>query len=163
MTASSTRMMGRRSCSAGSTASTGSPALCRSRSTPKASSASLPIDGRLTMTRAITTTTIRAIALLALPLALPLSACAPDRVVTGSTYPVDFRERHPIVLAHAPQTLDLFVSPAGLDGRQREDLWAFAADYRRHGEGFITAELPSGPKAGAASRRAVTALRAVLA
>jgi pilus assembly protein CpaD len=115
------------------------------------------------MTRAITTTTIRAIALLALPLALPLSACAPDRVVTGSTYPVDYRERHPIVLAHAPQTLDLFVSPAGLDGRQREDLWAFAADYRRYGEGFITAELPSGPKAGAASRWAITAVRAALA
>ena len=48
-------------------------------------------------------------------LALPLSACAPDRVVTGSTYPTDHRERHPIVLANAPQTLDLFPTAGGLD------------------------------------------------
>ena len=50
-------------------------------------------------------------------LAIPLSACAPDRVVTGSTYPTDYHARHPIVLAHAPETLDLFVTARGLDER----------------------------------------------
>jgi pilus assembly protein CpaD len=83
--------------------------------------------------------------------------------VTGSTYPVDYRDRHPIVLAHAPETLDVFVSPAGIGERQREDVRAFAAEYRRHGEGFITADLPAGPKAGAAPRRALSAVYAALA
>jgi pilus assembly protein CpaD len=96
-------------------------------------------------------------------LALTASACAPDRIVTGSTYPVDYQERHPIVLAPAPVTLDLFAAPAGLDPRQREDLRAFAIEYRRHGEGFITADLPAGPKIGASPRRALGTVYAVLA
>ena len=42
---------------------------------------------------------------------LPLGACGADRTVTGSTYPPDYRQRHPIVLAEAPRTLDVFVVP----------------------------------------------------
>jgi type IV pilus biogenesis protein CpaD/CtpE len=68
-----------------------------------------------------------------------LAACA-DRVVTGPTYPVDVRERHPIVLADAPRTLDVFVNSAtGLDSRQRDDVRAFAGEYRRYGQGQIIA------------------------
>lgn len=78
-------------------------------------------------------------------LALPLSACAPDRVVTGSTYPTDHHVRHPIVLANAPESLDLFPTARGLDERQLDDLMAFAAEYRKHGQGLLTASVPAGP------------------
>jgi pilus assembly protein CpaD len=90
-------------------------------------------------------------------LATALAACAPDRVVTGSAYPVDYRERHPIVLTHAPQSLDLFLSGSRLDRRQREDLAAFVAEYRRSGEGPMSAAVPEGPGPGAAAVRATLA------
>jgi pilus assembly protein CpaD len=91
--------------------------------------------------------------------ALPLGACAPDRVVTGSTYPSDYQERHPIVLARAPTKLDLFLAPGGLDPRQREDIHAFGAEYRRYGEGSITVEMPDDRP----SRRALGLVRSALA
>jgi pilus assembly protein CpaD len=111
----------------------------------------------------MTSTTRTTLLGLAALIAAPLGACAPDRIVTGSTYPMDYRARHPIVLAHAPQTLDLFVAPAGLGPRQREDVWSFAADYRRAGEGFISAEVPQGSSSGASSRRALAVVQAALA
>jgi pilus assembly protein CpaD len=84
-------------------------------------------------------------ALIPFVLAGAVGACAPDRVVTGSTYPHEVRERHPIVLAEAPRTLDLFLSGGGRIGRrQREDLLAFAAEYRQAGRGPITAHVPRG-------------------
>ncbi len=103
-----------------------------------------------------------ALAALSAP-ALLAGGCAPDRVVTGSTYPFDHRDRHPIELARAPETLDVFVAGAGLDPRQEDDLRAFAAEFRRRGQGPMTAELPSGPRAGAAARRALPTVKAVLA
>jgi pilus assembly protein CpaD len=96
-------------------------------------------------------------------LALSLGACAPDRIVTGSTYPMDYRDRHPIVIANAPETLDLFVAGGGLDGRQQEELYAFAQEYRQHGQGFVTASVPAGARAGAAGKRALASVHAVLA
>lgn len=78
-------------------------------------------------------------------LAGALAACAPDRVVTSSTslYPHDARHRHPVVLADGPRTLDVFLANGGRIGqRQREDLHAFAAEYRRSGRGPLVAHLP---------------------
>jgi pilus assembly protein CpaF len=103
-----------------------------------------------------------ALAALSAP-ALLAGGCAPDRVVTGSTYPFDHRDRHPIELARAPETLDVFVAGAGLDPRQEDDLRTFAAEFRRRGQGPMTAELPIGPRAGAAARRALPTVKAVLA
>jgi pilus assembly protein CpaD len=80
-----------------------------------------------------------ALAALSAP-ALLAGGCAPDRVVTGSTYPFDHRDRHPIELARAPETLDVFVAGASLDPRQEDDLRAFAAEFRRRGQGPMTAE-----------------------
>ena len=61
---------------------------------------------------------------------------AADQVVTGSTDEPDYRQRHPIVLTKGARTLDVFVTGhASLDGRQRDDLRAFAAVYRRSGQG----------------------------
>ncbi len=78
---------------------------------------------------------------------VPLAACAPDRVVTGSAYPMDYRERHPIVLTTGPKTLDVFVS-GGLDQRQRDDIAAFASEYRSRGQGLVTADVPTGGRGG---------------
>ncbi|HYF53830.1 MAG TPA: CpaD family pilus assembly protein [Salinarimonas sp.] len=77
-------------------------------------------------------------------LSLSLAACAADRSVTGSTYPRDYRERHPIVLADTPRTLDIFVAGPALDPRQRADVLAFAEDYRRTARGPLAIQVPAG-------------------
>ena len=72
---------------------------------------------------------------------------AADQVVTGSTDEPDYRQRHPIVLTKGARTLDVFVTGhASLDGRQRDDLRAFAAVYRRTGQGAILAQMPAGAR-----------------
>jgi type IV pilus biogenesis protein CpaD/CtpE len=69
---------------------------------------------------------------------------AADQVATGSTDEPDYRQRHPIVLTKGARTLDVFVTGhASLDGRQRDDLRAFAAVYRRTGQGAILAQMPA--------------------
>ncbi len=94
---------------------------------------------------------------------LLLSACAPDRAITGSTYPRDYRERHPIVLTDMPRTLDVFVTGSGgLDRRQHDDVKAFAAEYRRHGRGVMVAQLPSGTGMEAAAHTMLAAIRAAM-
>lgn len=77
-------------------------------------------------------------------LALALGACA-DRVTkTGSLYPHDHRERHPIALVDAPTSLDVIVRGTGLDARQRDDVVAFATRYRREGSGALHVQVPEG-------------------
>jgi pilus assembly protein CpaD len=109
------------------------------------------------MTRAFKTKALGALGLLF----LPLGACAPDRIVTGSTYPTDYQERHPIVLAHAPKALDIFVAPGGLDPRQHGEIHEFATEYRRYGEGSLRIEVPANP--GGPIRRSVSLVRSALA
>jgi len=92
-----------------------------------------------------------------------LAACGPDRAVTGSVYPYEHRERHPIVLADAPRTLDVFVTGQRLDPRQRDDLYAFALEYRRYGQNAMTVQMPAGPVDGALLARAFDDVRAELA
>ena len=108
------------------------------------------------------TRTARRLALVA-ALGLSLGACGPDRAVTGSLYPHDHRERHPIVLADAPRTLDVFVSGRPLDPRQRDDVWAFAGEFRRHGQGAIAVQMPQGAPSGAHALRTLDDVRALLA
>lgn len=78
--------------------------------------------------------------------AAALGACRADRVATtGSTYPIDVRTRHPIVLADADRSLDVFPTGIGhLDPRQRADLEAFLVEYRRYGRGLLVVEVPRG-------------------
>jgi pilus assembly protein CpaD len=97
-------------------------------------------------------------------LAMALGACAADRIVTGSTEAPDYRERHPIVLAEGARTLDVFVTgDAGLDGRQREDLRLFAAEYRRGGQGPVLAQVPAGTRNDAAAHATAAHIRDALA
>lgn len=96
-------------------------------------------------------------------LALSLAACSPaDRVVTGSTYPMDYRDRHPIVLADGARTLDVFPGRgrAALDDRQNEDVRSFAVEYVALGRGGITAIVPRGD---AHVQHAMSGIRSALA
>lgn len=81
-----------------------------------------------------------------------LGACRADRVTTtGSTYPIDVRTRHPIVLADSDRTLDVFPTGIGhIDPRQRADLEAFLVEYRRYGRGLLLVEMPRGVSPGLA-------------
>lgn len=98
-------------------------------------------------------------------LGLPLGACVHDPVATGSIEPVDYRQRHPIVLTDAPRHLDVFVGRAhgGLEPRQRQDVHAFAAEYRRTGKGTISAIVPQGAAPRWAVERTLGAVRQALA
>jgi pilus assembly protein CpaD len=94
---------------------------------------------------------------------LPLAACGADRTVTGSTYSPDYRQRHPMVLAEGARTLDVFVNAAsGLDPRQREDVVAFAIEYRRYGHGPLMAQMPAGSGAELGAHRTLEAVREAL-
>jgi pilus assembly protein CpaD len=74
---------------------------------------------------------------------LLLTGCMGNKDVT-STIPADYRQRHPIVLTHANETLDVFVgNVGGLDLRQKEDIRSFARDYMANGQGPLIAYLPA--------------------
>jgi hypothetical protein len=66
------------------------------------------------------TTCRRAPAFLVLLAIAPLlGGCFADRETTGSVYPTDLRDRHPIVLTNAPRVLDIFVQGrSGIDVRE---------------------------------------------
>lgn len=94
-------------------------------------------------------------------LSAALAGCQSRPEATGSIYPSDFRERHPIVLANAPRVLDLFVDgPRGFGERERADLEAFLAEYGRYGQGRLVAQVPVGVENRAETRAAVERVRA---
>ncbi|KQP08121.1 MAG: CpaD family pilus assembly protein [Methylobacterium sp.] len=96
-------------------------------------------------------------------LAALLGACqnrAP--ATTGSLYPTDYRARHPIALADASRSLDVFVIGTGhIDPRQAADIDAFLLEFRRYGRGTLVLDLPRGvaPAVGAAVERTGAAIR----
>jgi pilus assembly protein CpaD len=93
-----------------------------------------------------------------------LSGCAADRVVTGSTPHLTYHQRHPIVLTEGAHTLDVFVTgQAGLDGRQRADVRAFAGEYRRNGQGAILAQVPAGARSEIGAHATLARIRSELA
>ena len=92
-----------------------------------------------------------------------LGACRSDPVATtGSTYPTDWRTRHPYILADGTRTLDVFpTGPGYLDPRQAADVDAFILEYRRYGRGTLVLDLPRGlpPGVSAAVERTGAAIR----
>jgi pilus assembly protein CpaD len=92
--------------------------------------------------------------------AVPLAACSTDKVVqTGSVYPYDYRDRHPIVLTDRTRTLDVFVRGEGLDTRQVDDVKAFAEEYRNRGKGVMNVQVPQGDSS---AHRTLDAIRKAL-
>ncbi len=104
----------------------------------------------------------RLIAAAALAALFPLAGCVTDRVVDSSVPLADFHARHPIVLAEAKSTLDVFPSTAQgrLDAHTAKQVYAFAEQYRTSGRGGMTVLVPrtAGP-----ARAPVADIRRVLA
>lgn len=90
-----------------------------------------------------------------------LAGCgATDRIKTSSIPLEDYRARHPIVLAEARSSIDVFPSmgQGGLDRHTAKQIFAFAEQYRDTGQGPILILLPRGRE----RRTAVGEIRRVL-
>jgi pilus assembly protein CpaD len=77
-------------------------------------------------------------------LALALGACThTDDAVTAS-FPDDYRQRHPIAIQEADQSLVVFVGQArgGLSASQRADVLGLAQTWLREGTGAIRVDVP---------------------
>ena len=100
-------------------------------------------------------------ALALLCLAAPLGGCGVDRTVTSSLVEDDLRARHPIVLTHAANNLDIFASGdhGRIDELSKSKVREFATEYRAHGEGQITVLVPQGGRGSSDARQAVEPIR----
>ncbi len=93
-------------------------------------------------------------------LAPALAGCVSDAETTGSAYPYDYRDRHPIVLARGARILDVFIDTrSGFDERERQDVAAFVEEFRRYGTGTLTAQVPTGTAQAAGTRLALSRIK----
>jgi pilus assembly protein CpaD len=93
-------------------------------------------------------------------LAAGLCGCGANYASSDPAQPVDVQARHPIVLATAPTSLDVFPIGRDLDPRSVADLNAFAARYQKFGSGAI---LILTPRRQASDARSVDQIRKTLA
>ena len=106
----------------------------------------------------------RRFALIAPMIALSLGACGVDRAATSSIIPAsDYRENHPIVMAEAPTSLDIFPGPRHMDRATEMRLREFAAEYRANGVGQIEVLFPQGASNEQSLRGALPEIRKTLA
>ncbi|MBN9061035.1 MAG: hypothetical protein BGP06_01075 [Rhizobiales bacterium 65-9] len=95
--------------------------------------------------------------------ALLAAACAKKSAEITASIPADYRDRHPIIVAPAEESLDIFMrgSASAIDLRQRLELKAAADDFRANGQGRMAMLVPKGaygePHRGAAAVRAALA------
>lgn len=95
-------------------------------------------------------------------LILPLAACGVNRVLPPPAIAHDYRDRHPIVLADAANTIDVFPS-ARLDTATIGRIQEFVERYRRLGHGRITVLAPVGGRDADSARAGVDQVRRALA
>ncbi len=76
--------------------------------------------------------------------ACALSGCGIDYASSDPAYPGDFQERHPIVVAAAPTSVDLYPVGGALDERSMANIRAFVQRYRHYGSGAVTILAPVG-------------------
>ena len=99
-----------------------------------------------------------------LGVAVALGACThTDQVATTASVPDDYRQRHPIAIQEADQSVVVFVGHArgGLSASQRADVMGLAQTWLHEGTGAITADLPvdtPNARAAADSLREIQAL-----
>ena len=113
------------------------------------------------MTRSFASKLTAASLLLAI---VPLAGCTTDRVVPSGIALDDYRARHPIVIAEARTSIDVFPSlgQGKLDRHTAKQVYAFAEQYRDTGQGPVLILVPRGP--GIAPHQAAVAdIRRVLA
>jgi pilus assembly protein CpaD len=106
-------------------------------------------------------------ALALVSLAAMLAGCkttATQGEITGS-FPNDHRQRHPIAVREAPQTLTVFIGDrrSGLTATQRAEVGALAPAWRREATGGFVIEVPFGTANERAAMGAAREIRAVLA
>jgi pilus assembly protein CpaD len=116
--------------------------------------------------RGVAAPAARAVAILGLFAALAgcttigtgIARTEPDR------YPVDYRQRHPIVLTERERILQVFVGTrrGELLPVQRTDVAAFAEDWRREASGGIIIEVPNGTPNERAADEAAREVRSLL-
>ena len=92
--------------------------------------------------------------------AAALSGCGVQYASSEPAFPGDFQERHPIVVASGPTSLEIFAVGGALDARSVENIRAFAQRYRHYGSGDIAILAPAGTSANS---RAVHEVRMALA
>ncbi len=87
--------------------------------------------------------------------AIALGACThTDDVVATASVPDDYKQRHPIAIQEANQSIVVFVGQArgGLTAAQRADVMGLAQTWLREGTGAIQADVPADtPNARAAA------------
>ena len=77
--------------------------------------------------------------------ACSLSGCGGvDYASSAPAFPGDFQERHPIVVASAPTSLDIYPVGGALDRRSVANIRAFVQRYRHFGSGIVTILAPAG-------------------
>jgi pilus assembly protein CpaD len=107
--------------------------------------------------------TVRQARLLLVGLALTAGACKHDTVITH-TVPVDYRDRHPIVVAESPTSIDILIGSGrgGLTVTQRAQVAAFGSTWRREGNGVLLVKVPTGTRNHIAARATVREITSVL-
>lgn len=91
------------------------------------------------------------------------AACAKHEPAFTGSIPTEYRDRHPIVVAPAEESLDIFLrgTTRSLDQRQLAELRALALEYQASGQGPVTLLVPNGVRGPAGHGAA--AVRAALA
>lgn len=92
-----------------------------------------------------------------------VAGCQTDRIVTG-TVPSDYRDRHPIQINEGNRVALMHIGSgrSGLTPEQRALAGGFASQWRRHGSGPLTIELPAGVANEISSGRTVRELQSIL-
>jgi len=73
-----------------------------------------------------------------------LGGCGVQYASSDPAFPGDFQERHPIVVAAAPTSVDLYPVGGRLDERSKANIRDFVQRYRRYGAGAVMIQTPAG-------------------
>jgi pilus assembly protein CpaD len=94
-----------------------------------------------------------------------LGGCYQHQQVVESTYPRDYRERHPITLREGRQTVEVFLgrNRGGLTPSQRADVLAFARSWRREATGGVIIDVPHGGPTDHAAADSLREINSILA
>jgi pilus assembly protein CpaD len=98
---------------------------------------------------------------LAVTAAFALGGCGTQYASSDPAFPGGFEQRHPIVVAAAPTSIDLYPVGGRVDARSAANIRAFVQRYRGYGAGAITIETPVGTNPNSAAVNQVR--RALLA
>ena len=98
-------------------------------------------------------------------LAVVLGACTHTEQAVTASIPDDYRQRHPIAIQEADQSIVIFVGHArgGLSASQRADVTGLAQTWLREGTGAIGADLPVDTPNARAAADTLREIQALLA